>query len=154
MSEKIQKMKKLFLLFITLFLSQFTYSQSLKDFKWLVGSWERQNTKPGTTAFESWEKTKEGFIGMGVSMKEGDTTFVEKLKIVVKEGAIYYVADVASNAEPTYFKVTSVSKNGFVSENPEHDFPKKIEYTLEGNQMTAVISAGEQKMGFVFKKME
>lgn len=120
----------------------------------MLGSWERQNTRPGTTAFESWEKTKDGYKGMGVSMKESDTSFVEKLRIIGKEGAIYYVADVSSNAEPTYFKVTSVSKKGFVCENPEHDFPKKIEYTLEGNQMTAVISAGEQKMGFVFLKME
>ncbi|MEQ9468522.1 MAG: DUF6265 family protein [Ekhidna sp.] len=147
-------MKRLFFLFIAVFLSQYSYSQSLKDFKWMVGSWERQNTRPGTTAFESWKKTKEGYKGMGVSTKEADTSFVEKLRIIEKEGAIYYVADVSSNAEPTYFKVTSVSKNGFVCENPEHDFPKKIEYTLEGNQMTAVISAGEQKMGFVFKKVE
>ncbi|MEQ8904971.1 DUF6265 family protein [Ekhidna sp.] len=147
-------MKTISLILIAFCGTHIGFSQSLKDFKWLEGKWERHNVKPGTTAFEVWEKTKDGYEGIGVSMKGSDTTFVEKLKIEEKEGSIYYVADVSSNAAPTYFKITSYSKSGFVSENPEHDFPKKIEYMLEGDRMTAIISAGEQKMGFVFEKMK
>ena len=63
------------------------------------------------------------------------------------------MADVEHNPEPTFFKITSITKSGFVSENPQHDFPKKIEYMLEENRMTVVISDGEQKMGFVFEKL-
>lgn len=147
-------MKKIGFLLITLFTTQFAFSQSLKDFKWLEGKWERHNVKPGTTAFEVWEKSKDGYIGQGISLKGADTVFVERLSLIEKEGELYYVADVEHNPEPTFFKITSITESGFVSENPEHDFPKKIEYMLEGNRMTVVISDGEQKMGFVFEKMK
>ncbi|MEP1035201.1 hypothetical protein [Ekhidna sp.] len=147
-------MKKPILIFVSLFAFQLAIGQSMKDFKWLEVTWERQNVNPGTTAYEVWKKIDQGFEGLGVSLKGNDTTFVEKLWIVEKDSDFYYVADVKSNPEPTYFKITSISKNGFVSENPQHDFPKKIEYSLEGNKMTVVISAGEKAMGFVFVRME
>lgn len=143
-------MKKILFIATILFLSHAATSQSMKDFKWLKGTWERQNVKPGNTAFETWAKTKDGFEGIGISMRGSDTTFVEKLKIIEKDSELYYVAFVSSNGSPTYFKITSVTDNGFVSENPQHDFPKKIAYTLDGNKLTAVISAGEKAMGFVF----
>lgn len=147
-------MKKIALLLIIFCGNHIGFSQSMKDFSWLKGKWERHNVKPGTSVFEVWEKTKNGYFGQGVSLKGVDTTFVEKLSLIEKEGNLYYVADVAHNPEPTYFKITSYTKNGFVSENPQHDFPKKIEYILEGERMTVVISDGDKKMGFVFVKMK
>ncbi|WP_436517591.1 DUF6265 family protein [Ekhidna sp. To15] len=147
-------MKKALFLGLSLFASLFAVGQSINDFKWLKGTWQRQNVRPGNSAFEVWEETKKGFVGTGVSMTGTDTTFVEKLSIVEKDSELYYVAFVSSNGAPTYFKITSVSENGFVSENPQHDFPKKIEYTLEGAKLTAVISAGEKAMGFVFVRKE
>ena len=146
-------MKTITLLLIAFCGTRIGFCQSLKDFKWLEGKWERHNVKPGTTAFEVWEKTKGGYIGQGISLKGADTVFVEKLSLIEKEGELYYVADVEHNPEPTFFKITSITKSGFVSENPQHDFPKKIEYMLEENRMTVVISDGEQKMGFVFEKL-
>lgn len=132
-------------------------SSAKKDFRkldWLLGHWDRTNVRAGTSAFEAWKKESDfEYSGMGVSMKGTDTTFVEKLKIEIKDNQIYYVADVRENATPTYFKVTKITEHGFVSENPDHDFPKMISYELEGGILTAVISdGGEKKMGFVFKK--
>lgn len=146
-------MKKL-LFILALFSAHVSTSQSLEDFSWLIGKWERHNVKPGTSAFEVWNQTNVGYEGIGVSLKESDTTFVERLKMIEKDGEIFYVADVSANTAAVYFKVTSYSESGFVSENPEHDFPKKIEYILEGDRMTAIISDGEKKMGFVFAKIE
>ncbi len=146
-------MKKSILIVFGLFFAHFSFSQAMEDFKWLEGKWERQNVRPGTTAFEVWERTSDGYSGLGISMRGADTTFVESLALVEKDETIYYVANVSSNAEPTYFKVTEISKTGFESENPQHDFPKKIQYFLEGEKLTAVISAGEKTMGFIFKKM-
>lgn len=145
-------MKKLLLLSLNLLFTHVLIGQSFDDLNWLEGKWERQNVRPGTTAFEVWEKTDQGYEGMGISMKGADTVFVEKLSIAEKDGELYYVAEVSSNKAPTYFKITSLSETGFVSENPQHDFPKKIAYTLEDKKLTAVISAGEKAMGFVFLK--
>ena len=128
-----------------------------KDFKkleWILETWERTNVRPGSTAFESWSKeSKYQWTGLGVTMKGSDTSFVEKLSIEIKNDQIYYVALPSQNTEPTYFKMTEISETGFISENPEHDFPKMISYELEGDKLTAIISdGGDKKMGFVFKK--
>lgn len=128
--------------------------EDLKTLEWILGTWQRTNVQPGTTAYEAWRKESEQvYTGLGWSMKGSDTSFVEKLRIEIKEGKPYYVADVRENAEPVYFLMSELSSTGFKSENPEHDFPKVITYSLEGSQMTAVISdGGDKKMGFVFKK--
>lgn len=147
-------MKSTILLCTSLLFSHLTFSQTDKDFKWLEGQWERQNVRPGTTAYETWEReSNTKFLGLGISMKGADTTFVEKLSILRKENDWFYVAEVGHNSEPTYFKITSLSKNGFVSENPNHDFPKKIEYKLDATQLTVIISAGEKEIGFVFTRV-
>lgn len=131
-------------------------TQKIEDVLWLLGEWQRTNVRAGTTAYEFWEQRSENLLtGIGFSLKEKDTTFVERLKIELKDGTLYYIADVQENAAPVYFKFTEITENGFVSENPEHDFPKMISYELKDGQMTAIISdGGEKKMGFVFKKME
>ena len=122
------------ILFLISFCSYSGIAQSIteKDFSklmWLEGHWKRTNAKPGRTASESWQNSKTNeLVGIGVSLKERDTVFVEKLKILVKDNSIYYVADVAENKTPIYFKFTELTENGFVCENPDHDFPKKISY--------------------------
>lgn len=145
-------MKKISLIIIGLALSQLSFTQSMEDFIWLEGTWKRQNVSPGKAAYETWEKTTDGLDGLGVSMQGNDTTFVEQLSILSKDGELYYVANVSSNGAPTYFRIISASQNGFIAENPQHDFPKKIEYSLEGKKLTAIISAGEKAIGFVFVK--
>lgn len=130
--------------------------QTINDVEWLIGKWERTNVKVGTKAFEYWKKESESSLrGIGFSMRGADTTFVEKLRIEQREGTLYYVADVRENTEPIYFKFTKLSEYGFISENPEHDFPKMISYELRGGQMTATISdGGVKKASFIFKKMD
>jgi len=47
-------------------------------------------------------------------MKGSDTAFVEKLKLVIKNDNICYVADITENKEPVYFKLTSITDHSFV----------------------------------------
>src|SRR5688572_6387744 len=93
-----------------------------KKLEWLVGTWNRTNAKPGKSSHERWEKTNELELrGVGVSMQGKDTTFVEKITILIKDNNIYYVADVPENEKPVYFKLVEISNSGFVCENPQHD---------------------------------
>lgn len=127
----------------------------LTQLKWLIGTWERTNVKPGTTAFEVWKTdTENSLIGRGISLKGADTTFVENLKIEIKDEKLYYVAEVSHNAAPTYFEITEISANAFTAQNPTHDFPKVIAYELKDNELTATISDGKTKgMQFIFNKI-
>ncbi len=145
-------------LVVFLIISHCSFGQSMadKDFdklSWLEGTWTRTNTKPGKTAHERWWKGNgKEWIGVGVSLKGSDTTFVEKLRIVVKDNAIYYVADVAENKGSVYFKVIEISSDGFACENPQHDFPKRITYKREGNNLKAATSGDGRSIDFLFVK--
>jgi hypothetical protein len=126
-------------------------SDNFNKLQWLTGTWNRTNTKPGRTAHERWEKKSDHELqGWGVNLKGQDTLFMEKLKIVIKDNAIYYVADVPENKEPVYFELTAISDTGFTCENPQHDFPKKIEYLLEGKVLKATISGNGKVIDYLF----
>lgn len=131
-------------------------SPAPSDFKklnWLEGTWNRTNVKPGKSGHERWVKVSDTeWRGWGVSMTGKDTSFVEKLKVVIKDGGIYYVADVPQNNQAVYFKFTELTDHTFVCENPDHDFPKKISYRLEGNKIKATISGDGKSMDYLFDK--
>lgn len=123
---------------------------------WLLGKWERTQMKPGKSGVEIWEKVKTNeWRGRGISLNGTDTSFVEKLKVVEENGQLFYVSDVPENAKPVYFKITAASDSYFACENPQHDFPKKIEYRLQGtNGLKATISGNGQSMDFYFIRKE
>jgi len=85
-------------------------------------------------------------------MHGSDTAFVEKLGIIVRDGDLFYVADVPENQQPVYFRLTEIKQNSFTCENPEHDFPKKLAYSLKGNKLHAIISGDGKSMEFFFEK--
>jgi hypothetical protein len=87
-------------------------------------------------------------------MNGSDTSFVEKIRIVVKDNELNYVADVPENKEPIYFKFTELTATGFVCENPAHDFPKKISYQLDGKNLKATISGDGKSMDYLFVKKD
>ncbi|MEQ9376778.1 MAG: DUF6265 family protein [Imperialibacter sp.] len=148
----------LILLTASLLNAQSASAVSAKNFKklsWLEGTWERTNVKQGKSAHERWEKdSKTKWLGFGVSLQGEDTTFLEKLSIVVENGGIYYIADVPENKAPVLFQFTQLSDQGFVCENPTHDFPKKIAYKLEGDRLEVQISGDGQAVDFEFVKRE
>jgi len=141
------------LCFAHLVLAQSSQSANLKKISWLEGTWTRTDAEPGRSGSERWTKYSEAeWQGLGVNMKGSDTTFVEKIKLLLKDGNIYYVADVPENQQPVYFKVTTLTNHGFVCENPNHDFPKKIEYSHDGNKMKATISGDGKSIDYLFVK--
>lgn len=123
----------------------------IASLNWLVGSWERINVKEGFKAQETWKLSgQEELAGVGVTLKGTDTVFVEKIRILKKDQDLFYVADVKENSKPIYFKFTTMHFSGFSCENPEHDFPKKIEYNLQGKNLTVVISGDGKSQNFTF----
>ncbi|HEY5692608.1 MAG TPA: DUF6265 family protein [Cyclobacteriaceae bacterium] len=125
----------------------------LSQVDWLIGYWQRPNARESVTAHERWEKTSATELtGWGVAMRNGDTTFVEKLQIILRNDTLYYVADVVENPAPVYFQFTSITVDGFVSENAAHDFPKKIQYQLVNDTLTAITSGDKRELTFKFIK--
>ncbi len=127
--------------------------ESLHAMEWLLGTWTRTNVKQGRTAWETWTRKNENeWTGRGVTMKGTDTSFVEVLKITFEKDKLYYVADVPDNKGLVYFEISEVTKDGFVCENPMHDFPKKLVYQLNGSRLSARISGGDKVIDYLFER--
>lgn len=128
-------------------------AEAMKKLSWLEGAWTRTNPKPGRTGQEIWTRLSGSeWKGLGITLHGSDTAFVEKLKLTVRDGHICYVADLAENREPVYFRFTEITGQGFVCENPEHDFPKKISYQLEGKVLKATISGNGRSVDYFFER--
>lgn len=120
---------------------------------WLVGKWTRTNARPGTSGYEQWGRASLTELkGFGARITGKDTTITERTTLVLKDNAIYYIADVKENEHPVYFKLTQLTDNSFICENPEHDFPKMIAYTLNGNKLKATISGDGKSIDYLFIK--
>jgi hypothetical protein len=157
--SKLEKTMKTLLVLFLIFCSSLVQAQiSEKDFlklTWLEGTWKRTNAKPGRSGSEMWKKLSDKeWRGKGVNLRGTDTVFIEKIKLVSKDGSIFYVADVPENKAEVYFKLTELSDTHFVCENPQHDFPKKIAYIRQGNTLKASISGDGKSMEYLFEKME
>ena len=131
-------MKKLFSFIILIFLLiAFAFTKSghenkMQSFKWMIGSWTMQ-TKRGAI-METWTSINDSTMG-GESIlvkNTGGTTALENTRLICRNKEYFYcsVAHGQNNEEEIKFRITSFSENRFVSENPEHDFPKRITYEL------------------------
>ncbi|MFL6469081.1 MAG: DUF6265 family protein [Pyrinomonadaceae bacterium] len=126
---------------------------TLESFAGLAGCWERN--EKGSQDNEMWLKPAGmSMIGVGRSVKGGKTVDFEFLRIEQRPDGIYYVAKPKSNKEETAFKLRTAEGGTFVFENPEHDFPQRIIYKLNGTSFTARIEGTQngKVMGIDFPK--
>jgi len=154
-------MRTLFTLLTLIFLCAFSNpviktSKLSKDanFSWLLGSWERVNEKDGKQTFEHWKQaSKDLYLGMGCTLKEGDTIWQETIEL--RKLGKNWNFEVTGKGEDhaTIFKLTKMSDKGFTCENPENEFPKVISYAQSESGLSAVISGGGPNIAFEFKKL-
>ena len=99
----------------------------------LCGSWQYLQTGRANT--ETWQQINDTlYTGLGVSINEsGDTVFSEKLRIFRSDGFWVYGVSVAdqNGANEIRFVLKPYEDVTWYFENPEHDFPQKICYTLK-----------------------
>lgn len=109
--------------------------------------------KPGQSGSERWTKISGTELsGLGLTMKGPDTVSFEKLKLIVKDEDVFYLADLPENKGRVYFRLTEISETSFTCENAEHDFPKKITYQKDGERLKATISGNGRSINYFFEK--
>lgn len=107
----------------------------------LIGIWEGPFGKG--LYHEEWHKTSNNELsGKGYIIKENQNSNAEILKLIQNEKGVFYIADVSHNPGPVSFRLSDLSDNIAVFENPEHDFPQKITYSFSDfDSLTAVIES-------------
>jgi hypothetical protein len=137
---------------LLLFFISVISSQTLDSLDWIIGEW--QSTVKNTIYFEKWVKqsnhTFEGFGEIKTKIKKSEET----LRLVHMSGDIFYIAKVTHNKFPVAFRLISASNKKAVFENKEHDFPKRIEYSINNTTLNVYVSDGDSK-GFtiLYKKV-
>jgi hypothetical protein len=121
----------------------------LEAFQWLLGDW----VAPGEsrTAHESWERTDRDTmtgIGSSESRQTGETRVTETLRLVARDGRVFYVATVPHNPGPVAFEMVEHDQDRFVFENLQHDFPNRIVYENLDNERLRVTVSGTASEGF------
>jgi hypothetical protein len=75
------------------------------------------------------------------------------------QGELFYLPKVAENPYPVPFKLVSSENNRLVFENPGHDFPQRIIYTLHAADSLTATTAGlvdgaDRSIDFHFKRKD
>lgn len=117
---------------------------------WLVGDWQKQSEKGILT--EAWRKLDDStLVGRSYFISVADTLSLESIRLEQRKGKLYYIPKVPDQNEgqPVVFAQTNLTDSTVVFENPKHDFPQKITYSLLVNDsLSAEIAAvvdGKQK---------
>ncbi len=128
----------------------------LQSFIWLLGDWSR--TSNNRTYGETWSQVSATtFEGHGFMVRAaiGDTLVTEDLLLVAMGDDIFYIPKVSENLYPVPFRLVSVESAKWTFENPQHDYPQRIEYERTSeNELKVSISdmARSQVIPFLFRK--
>ncbi|SEI42478.1 hypothetical protein SAMN04487995_0609 [Dyadobacter koreensis] len=111
----------------------------------LLGVWKTE--KKNGTLFESWDKAGSNLLaGKSFKIVSGDTIVLERVRLAQEENLriVYAVrVDGQNNGEETLFYLKKVTGSDYIFENLQHDFPKRIVYTIPKNNMLHAYIEGE-----------
>jgi hypothetical protein len=125
-------------------------SDSAGDLNWLLGCWESTDG----SSREVWvRQSDEQLIGFSVALAQGQVVFYETLSIGIDDdGNAHYTAH-PEGQPATVFSAETQRGNEIEFINPQHDFPQKISYRPEGDQLLASISLLDGGNSILFDKV-
>jgi hypothetical protein len=129
---------------------------TLSQIEWLAGTWIGGT---GPTALEErWTPPGGGtMLAVARTLRNGVMNAFEFLCIVQRNGGLVYTAMPNGRQPATDFTLTKIEASSVTFENPSHDFPKVIRYTLgaDGTLEAQISGAANQKaQTFRFKKAQ
>lgn len=122
---------------------------SLNDLTWLIGDWFAPGEEQTTN--ETWQREAAGdYQGKGWTIEKtsGEVRFSESMRILQRDGGIFYLVKVADNPDEVAFKLVRCPDQQALFENPQHDFPKRLDYQLIAQDQLQVIVSGDEGSGF------
>jgi hypothetical protein len=125
----------------------------IADIGWLAGTWA--NEGKGVLSEERWTPPAGGAMLATSRTVKGDRMVAfEFLRIVERDAGLVYIAQ-PNGRPPTDFVLTAFSAQSATFENPAHDFPKMIRYTLrpDGILDATISDGGKRAQTFTFKRM-
>jgi len=130
------------------------FAQDINALAFLTGSWAEKTERSETQ--EVWTAPRsDGMAAANTSLRGGKSGF-EFLRIVKRDDKIIYLASPGGRQPPTEFPMKELKDNRVVFENPTHDFPTRIIYQRDGDNLLARIEGSiggkERAMEWRFKR--
>jgi len=144
-------------LLVTAACAQAAPCSNLEPARWLLGQWQAESGDK--RVLETWrEVSATTFEGSGVTSARADAAVLdgEDLRLVAMLDAVFYVAKVAHNPYPVAFRMTGCDAGRLVFENPTHDFPRRLEYTMQpdGRLEVTVSDGAERGFKLQFRRLD
>ncbi|MBK5255324.1 MAG: hypothetical protein JJE39_04765, partial [Vicinamibacteria bacterium] len=120
------------------------------DLAFMKGSWEGR--APGMTFEERWTEEAGGLmLGVSRTIKGDRAIAFEFLRVEFRKDGVYYVAQPGGRPK-TEFKLSASEGKSATFENPTHDHPKRIRYSItDDGSLKADLDGDEGKQSFVFR---
>ena len=120
------------------------------DLAFMKGAWEGGG--PPMKFEERWTEEAGGLmLGVSRTIKGDRAVAFEFLRIEFRPDGVFYVAQPGGRTK-TEFKLIASDGKSATFENPAHDHPKKIRYSLGADgSLKAELEGAEGKQAFVFK---
>jgi len=115
----------------------------LRELAWMTGHWASRDGE--LRMEEHWTQPAAGSM-MGINrMMSGERTLsFEFLRIVAGPDGVVYLASPGGRNPPTPFPLVDVDGTRAVFENPDHDFPRRITYWLDGDGSLNALIEGDE----------
>jgi hypothetical protein len=105
----------------------------IPNLKWLEGTWTMK-VKNGTVS-EEWKYLNDSTMTQKAffTTNDGRKMPQETIELVSRNKEMFYISTVSgqNDGKAVPFKIVSLTVTGFISENPAHDYPQRITYTLQ-----------------------
>ena len=114
---------------------------------WLAGCWRHVK---GSTQ-ETWSADYGGLMfGYSVTLRDGQLKAFEDMRIEPTADGIDFIAS-PNGKKPVRFRLVEQARSTVTFANPQHDFPQRISYTRDGDQLRAVITATDGSNAIEFE---
>lgn len=128
-------------------------SAQIARISWLAGLWVGASGSE-----ERWTTAASGsMIGVARTLRKGEMVEFEFLCIVERGGTLVYQAMPGGRMPATEFTLSAIDPATVTFENPAHDFPKRIRYSLQPDGTLEAVTSGEpgsRSFTFRFKRQE
>ena len=106
---------------------------------WLAGCWQGEPDTAAANAFEAWSAPRaERMLGMGQRLR-GTGSIFEYMRMDRGERGLRFVPQ-PGGRPPVEFAAERVEPQRIVFANPQHDFPKYIDYRRTGDRLEVRLS--------------
>ncbi|MCC8671065.1 DUF6265 family protein [Xanthomonas arboricola] len=103
----------------------------ISQLAWLGGCWKSDTAEPGSG--EHWLPLAGGsLLGVNRTVKQGKTVEFEFMQIRAAESGQLAFIVMPSGQKTVVFPLLRLGETEVVFENPQHDFPQRVIYQLEG----------------------